>query len=469
MNSPERIPSPPAWPFLGHLPQLPRGRFTQYLTRVANDYPEGIFDINFGGVHVHFVHDAALVAELSDAKRFRKLIAPPLSTLRKGAGDGLFTAAGREPNWGKAHRILMPAFGQRAMRGYFPLMLEVARELVAKWERLGPQADLAVSEDMTRLTLDTISIAGFGYRFESFRQENLHPFLEAMVRVLCEVMDKLGRLPFQDRLMTGRRRRYLADIATLHELVDEVIRARRAHPTEARDLLNLMRHSPDPLTGETLDDQNIRYQVITFLVAGHETTSGMLSFALYLLLRHPEVLAQAVAEVDRVLPEGTEPEYAHLDQLDVIGRVLDEALRLWPTAPSYSVAPLEDTLLGGRYALRAGQRVSVLLTALHRNPRYWSDPERFDIERWTPQAQRGRHPHAWKPFGSGERACIGRQFALTEARLALALILRRFEFSMPADYRFRVRETLTLKPDGFTVRARVRGQAITPERRAEAA
>ncbi|MBP7659753.1 MAG: cytochrome P450, partial [Burkholderiaceae bacterium] len=454
------IPSPPGLPWIGNLLQIPTSRITQYLLETSRQF-DGILALDFAGARLPFVFDPDLVQELSDPTRFHKTIGPPLSTLRRLAGDGLFTARGDEPNWGKAHRILLPAFSQRAMKGYFPMMLEVAEQLAAKWARGGPDADIAVADDMTRLTLDTISLAGFGYRFDSFSRDAMHPFLDAMVDVLAEVMRRLTRLPLQNRLMTSSLQRIDRDIAQMHPLVDEVIAARRAAgPDQAptRDLLGLMLQARDPLTGEALDSENIRSQVITFLIAGHETTSGLLTFALYLLMRHPEVLARCYAEVDRVLPNAQTPRYEHLAQLEVIERVLRETLRLWPTAPSYALSANEDTTIGGRYTIRKGQRVIVFLPALHRHPRHWPRPDAFDIDRFLPAARAQFHPHAYKPFGNGERACIGQQFALTEAKLALAVILQRFALSDPHDYRLAIKETLTLKPDGFRLRVRPRMQ-----------
>lgn len=447
------IPSPKRQAFVGNLLQIPSGKLSEYLLETSAGF-DGIFEVDFAGYRVPFVHSAELVAELSDETRFRKIIRPPLSLLRQVVGDGLFTAHSDSVPWGKAHRVLMPAFGPRAMRSYFDAMLDIGQQLVASWERrLGE--DILVADDMTRLTLDTISLAGFGYRFNSFAANELHPFLAAMVRVLSGTMARLTRLPIVDRLL-GAPRHMTDDIALMNALVDEVIRQRRAHPAPANDLLNLMLTAVDPQTGERLDDTNIRHQVITFLVAGHETTSGLLTFALYLLLRHPHVLAQAYAEVDRVLPGDAVPEYADLARLEVIERVLKETLRLWPTAPGYTVAPYEDTVLGGRYLIRKDRSVSITIPALHRDPKVWPEPHAFDIDRFLPEAEAARHPHAYKPFGNGQRACIGRQFALTEAKLALALILQRFALSDPHGYRLQIKQTLTLKPDQFYIRVRRR-------------
>lgn len=449
----ERIPHPPRQPLVGNLLQIPKSRMAQHFLDVSRQY-DGIFEIDFAGFKTPFVSSAELVAELCDEQRFRKVIRPPLSLLRGVVGDALFTAHSDQQPWGKAHRILMPAFGQRAMKSYFDAMLEVAEQLSARWESR-PGHDILVADDMTRLTLDTISLAGFGYRFQSFDSDQLHPFLDAMVRVLAANMAKLTKLPLFNRWRKDSPD-YLNDVARMNELVDEVIRARREQPVEGNDLLNLMLTAEDPETGETLDDVNIRHQVLTFLIAGHETTSGLLTFTLYFLLRHPHVLAQAYAEVDRVLPGDTRPEYRHLGRLTVIERILKESLRLWPTAPAFMVAPYEDTLIGGRYLIRKDQGVSIALPALHRDPKVWQDPESFDIDRFLPENEAKLPPHAYKPFGNGERACIGRQFALTEAKLALALILQRFALSDPHDYRLDIKETLTLKPDNFYIRARRR-------------
>jgi hypothetical protein len=166
------------------------------------------------------------------------------------------------------------------------------------------------------------------------------------------------------------------------------------------------------------------------------------------------VLAQAYAEVDRMLPGDTVPDYDTIMKLDVIPRVLEETLRLWAPIPMIGKAPLEDTVIGGRYELKKGTRVNIIESALHPRPKAWERPLEFDIDRWRPENRTTHHPHAYKPFGNGQRACIGRQFALTEARLAL--VLQKFRISDPGDYHMDVREALTRKPFGFHVMVRPR-------------
>ncbi|MEV0994210.1 cytochrome P450 [Nonomuraea sp. NPDC050202] len=451
-----RIPAPAGLPLVGNTLQVPSHAPVEHFVKVASQYDEGIFQLEIAGRRVILVYDPDLVAEVCDESRFVKRIRPPLAIVRDFGGDGLFTADHDEPVWGHAHRILMPAFSQRSMKAYYPQFLEVAEQLVASWAARQGE-DLPVADDMTRLTLDTISLTGFGYRFNSFDSPRLHPFLEAMGGALTEAMHRNQQLPFVTKLKKRNEESYRRDIATMQELVDEVIKQRRAEGAGggAKDLLGLMLEASDPQTGARLSDENIRNQVLTFLIAGHETTSGLLSFALYNLLREPHVLARAYEEVDRLLPGDEPPAYETIMKLDVIPRILEETLRIWSPIPAFSVTAERDTMIGP-YLIPRNQGVGVLLPPLHRSAKAWERPDEFDIDRWLPENKKNHHPAAYKPFGNGERACIGRQFALTEARLALAMILRRFALSDPNVYRMKTKQTLTLKPDGFTLRVRER-------------
>ncbi|MET9359735.1 cytochrome P450 [Streptomyces sp. NPDC006632] len=406
------------------------------------------------GEHEHyFASSLDLVTELADETRFSKGISKALDHVREFTGDGLFTAYNDEPNWAKAHDILMPAFALGSMRTYHPAMLRVARRVMESWDRraaLGSAVDVA--DDMTRMTLDTIGLAGFGFDFDSFGRATPHPFVEAMVRCLEWSMRRLGRAPDADH--SEQDARFERDSAYLASVVDEVIATRTGSgDTSADDLLGLMLGTTHPGDGTTLDTANIRNQVITFLIAGHETTSGTLSFALHHLLKDPTALRLVQREADELWGDTTDPDpsFEDIGKLRFTRQVLSETLRLWPTAAAFTRQAREDTLLGGRLALRAGDLVTVLTPMLHRDPVWGDNPELFDPARFTPEAEAARSPHAYKPFGTGERACIGRQFALHEATMLLALLAHRYRFVDSADYRLRIKETLTLKPDGFTL------------------
>lgn len=455
-----RIPHPPhRLPLLGDLiglhPRTPVQDTVQLNRELGPVFVRKILN-----TELVFVAGPDLVAEVNDERRFRKHVGMGIEKLRVLAGDGLFTAHDTEPNWQLAHDILLPGFTQEAMRGYHAIMLEVARELLASWDT---KTSVDVSADMTKLTLDTIGRTGFGYSFGSFQREEPHPFVTAMIRALRYAQADVLGIPPLRRLIAGSTRQNRADLRLMTDLVDEVIDTRRRGGAgHGRDLLQLMLEEAHPETGQRLDPVNIRNQVITFVIAGHETTSGALSFALYYLTRNPEALARARAEVDAMWGDQRDPEPAFGDiaKLRYVRRVLDEALRLWPTAPGYIRAAREDLTLGGQYEMSAGDWVIVPLAALHRDPGVWgSDAEEFNPDRFAPGEARKRPAQAYKPFGTGERACIGRQFAVHEAVLALGLVLHRYDLIPDPTYDLRIAESLTLKPDGFRLFLRRRTPA----------
>jgi cytochrome P450 / NADPH-cytochrome P450 reductase len=464
------IPGPAVRPIIGSLYAIDPDAPTQSLMRLAEQYGE-IFYVQFPGrPRLLVVSSQRLADEMCDESRFDKRVHAPLAEIRAFAGDGLFTAHTREDNWGKAHRVLMPAFAPTALKGMYDGMTDVAEQLMLKWERLGPDVDIDVAHDFTRLTLDTIALCSFSYRFNSFYSESMHPFVDAMVGALQQSGDRGRRLPIQTRLMLGQQRRYAHDIRTMNEVADSLIRHRRANPLPDghSDVLDTMLGACDPKTGETLSDENVRNQMVTFLIAGHETTSGLLSFTLYELLKNPDVLAAAQAHVDEVLG-GRFPNYTDLHRLGYLDQVLRETLRRWPTAPAFGLYPYEPTTIGGRYHIYPDDTLLVLTPSLHRDPAAWDEPERFDPERFAFARAAQIPANAWKPFGNGQRSCIGRGFALQEAQLVLALLLQRFDpaWAHPS-YELKIKETLTLKPEGFFVRLRRRsGPAPTARKAAE--
>src|SRR5216684_3906681 len=450
------IPHPPTKPVVGNMLSLDSTAPVQHLVRLTRELGP-IFWLDMMGAPLVIVSGHDLVEELSDEKRFDKAVRGSLRRVRAVGGDGLFTADTSEPNWSKAHNILLQPFGNRAMQSYHPSMVDIADQLVKKWERLNGDEEIDVVHDMTALTLDTIGLCGFDYRFNSFYRRDYHPFVESLVRSLETIMMIRG-LPLENLWMQKRRRDLATDVAFMNKMVDEIVAERRRAGESAedkKDMLGAMMTGVDRATGEQLEDVNIRYQINTFLIAGHETTSGLLSCTLYALLKHPDVLKKAYEEVDRVLgPDiNAKPTYQQVSQLTYITQVLKEALRLWPPAPAYGIAPLKDETIGGQYKLQKNTFVLVLVLALHRDPSVWGpNPDAFDPENFSREAEAARPVNAWKPFGNGQRACIGRGFAMHEAALAIGMILQRFKLIDHQRYQMHLKETLTIKPDGFATK-----------------
>lgn len=251
------------------------------------------------------VSSQALVNEVCDEKRFKKDVAKVLAEVRNGVHDGLFTAHAEEPNWGIAHRVLMPAFGPMSIRGMFDEMHDIAAQMAMKWARHGPTSPIMVTDDFTRLTLDTLALCSMDYRFNSFYHDEMHPFVEAMGDFLVESGNRTRRPPFTSIFYREVDRKYELDIEVLRKTADDVLIARKKTPTERKDLLNAMLNGVDTKTGQKMTDQSITDNLITFLIAGHETTSGMLSFAFYNLLKNPATYRKAQEEVDAVIGQGS--------------------------------------------------------------------------------------------------------------------------------------------------------------------
>ncbi|WP_338776961.1 cytochrome P450 [Metabacillus sp. FJAT-52054] len=455
MTTTSKIQMPELQGDYGHLPLLNPAKPVQSLMEIAKKMGP-IFRFEKPTQSTVYLSGRDLAAEVSDETRFDKSVSQALQNVRAFSGDGLFTSWTHEPNWKKAHNILLPSFSQKAMKGYHNMMADIAIQLVQKWERLNAGDAVDVSEDMTRLTLDTIGLCGFNYRFNSYYRENFHPFIESMTGALGEAMSKLQRTETDEAFLRKKEEVFQQNIQSMFSLVDQLIEERKEQPEQewADDLLSHMLRSKDPETGEGLSDENIRFQIITFLIAGHETTSGMLSFAFYYLLKNPDVLKKAQEEADRVLTDSV-PSYKEVKKLKYVQMILNETLRLWPTAPAFSLYAKEDQVIGGEYSIGRGEEVTVLLPQLHRDRSVWGeDAEEFKPERFEDMST--IPPHAFKPFGNGQRACIGQQFALHEATLVMGLLLKHFDFTDHTGYELDVKETLTLKPNQFTMKVKSR-------------
>lgn len=273
------IPGPPGNFLLGNLLDIDKddnlGSF-QNLQKKHGD----IYRLCLGSDRLVVVSSHELVDEACDETRFKKVPKNVLFEIRNGVHDGLFTAFLEEPNWGIAHRVLMPAFGPLAIRNMFDEMHDIASQLVLKWARHGPQHRILLTDDFTRLTLDTIGLCSMGFRFNSFYSENLHPFIQAMGDFLTESGRKTTRLPAPAFFYRQADQEYEYNIRVMRETAEAVLQERVADPSSKRhDLLAAMLKGRDSLTGEKMTDQSIIDNLITFLIAGHETTSGMLSYA----------------------------------------------------------------------------------------------------------------------------------------------------------------------------------------------
>ncbi|KAF3070556.1 hypothetical protein GL218_00250 [Daldinia childiae] len=460
MSETTPIPEPPSLPFLGHVTEIDRELPLRSFISLADKYGE-IYRLRLPGRSLVVSSSHRIIDELCDEKRFVKIPKSALNEIRNGVHDGLFTARPEEPNWGIAHRVLMPAFGPLSIRGMFDEMHEIATQLSMKWARYGPSNPIDVTEDFTRLALDTLALCSMGYRFNSYYTSELHPFVAAMGDFLVESGNRPNRT-MPTWFYRNEDAKYWEDIEVLRKTSDEVLQERKTNPSNRKDLLSAMLNGVDPKTGQHMTDTSITDNLITFLIAGHETTSGLLSFVFFELLKNPEAYRKAQQEVDTVIGKGPIT-VEHMSKLPYIVAVMRETLRLCSPIPQIGVTPREDTLLAGKYPVKKDEVTVLMVKKMHVDPAvYGEDAEEFKPERMLDEPFNKLPKNAWKPFGNGLRACIGRPFAWQEATLAIAMLLQNFNFVLDdPSYTLAIKQTLTIKPKGFRMRATLR-DGMTP-------
>ncbi|KAF8585223.1 bifunctional P-450:NADPH-P450 reductase [Ramaria rubella] len=461
MTTMTSIPQPPTIPFLGNAHLIDKDIPTKSLMLLSKEYGS-IYKLSLpGGRGFIVVSNYELIDQICDQKRFHKTIKTIKGTLtevRNLTGDGLFTSHHGEKNWGIAHRILMPAFGPAKIRGMFPAMTDIASQLLAKF---GPDYAIDATDDFTRLTFDTIALCAMSYRLNSFYSLELVPFITSMGSFLVECGRRSQRPALvQNYLVPSVNAQFVADQKVMMDITHEIVRARKEHPSDVDDLLNLMLTAKDPETGEGLSDQNIAYNLVTFLIAGHETTSGLLSLTISHLLNNPSAYAKVRAEVDEVL--GKEPiRIEHLNKLTYITAVLRETLRLTPSVPAFGIEAFKNTDVdsdGKTYTIPAGTPIRALVVQMHRDTKIWGP----DADIWCPERMldggfESAPKNAWKPWGNGVRACIGRPLAWQESLIAVASIFQKFDLVLDdPDYKLHIKPGPALKPKDLRIHAKVR-------------
>lgn len=420
-------------------PELLVGRPRALAVDLLGELHGPLFYADFnGGFRKLYACSVELVTELCDESRFAKNLTATLARVRPLAGDGLFTAYHGEPNWQKAHDVLLPGFSYAGLRAYHGAMLDINCKLIDRWDASSGVGPVDVSTDLQKLAMDTVALAGFGSRFDSFACPGLAPIPQSFTTALGELESDAPTPVFKNEL------------ATLYAFIDGLIAEHRSGESESDDLLALMLQQ-DPSGKPVLDTENIRNQIMTFLIAGQLTTSELMPNTLYNIVSDPTVLHRVQAEVDTVF--GTEddylPGYDDIGKLTYLRQAIEETLRLTPPVLNFDRMALEDTVIGGKYPIKRGEAVTVLTGALHRQPGWGDNVELFDPDRFAPERSASRPAALFKPFGTGARSCIGRQFALHEAAMALSRLIHRYRLIDAYHYVPQWETPLSRRPVGF--------------------
>ena len=443
-----RAPGPRGiWP-VGQLYQFRRDPLT-FLARLAREYgdvarckagPQSIYLLN----HPDHIRDVLVTSNA----RFKKGRA--LQRAKRLLGEGLLTSEG--DFWRRQRRLAQPAFHRQRIESYARVMVEYAEKSSRGW-RDGQTLDL--SEEMTRLTLAVVGKTLFDADVESDADE--------VGAALTEVMNLFDyiMLPFAElleKLPLPPQRRFLRARARLDAVIYRIIEARRREGRDRGDLLSTLLHAVDEEGDRRgMTDEQLRDEAMTIFLAGHETTANALTWAFLLLAQNPEAESRMHEELDRVLEGGRPPTAADYAALRYTEMAVSEAMRLYPPAWAVGRLALEDHEVGG-FAIPRGSLVLLSQYVTHRDPRFFPDPERFDPERWTPEAKAARPQFSYFPFGGGPRRCIGEGFAWTEAVLILAALARRWRLRLIPGRAVEARARITLRPGKGGVPVRVEGR-----------
>lgn len=389
----------------------------------------------------------------------------PKSPLDRGVftalfGEGLLSSEGE--TWRVHRRIMAPAFDPRSVAAYLPAMAEETEGFARRWDQLPAGAEVDVSDDMTALTFEIIARTMFSADAADMAvvtDEALHQTqMKAFDFNVFDILPVIGPMRMRKRMKVVE-----GIFAPMDGAVRRLIDQRQASPDAApQDLLGRLVAAMDEETGAKMSAKEVRDEVVTIFVAGHETTAAAMTFVWYVLSQHPAVEARLHAELDAVLG-GRPPTEADLPQLTYTRQVIDETMRLFPPAPGVStrIALEADEVCGVR--IPKGAAVLVAPWVTHRHRRYWEDPERFDPDRFSPARSVGRPRFAFIPFGAGPRVCIGAAFAQAEATLILATLAQRFRPRMTPGHQVVLRHRVTLRPkDGLPMTLEKRTQSSSP-------
>lgn len=362
------------------------------------------------------------------------------NTLAKITGRGLLTSDGRF--WRRQRRMIQPAFHRQRVLGWGQMMTAATQKMLQTWQAFAQFGQpINVDEAMMALTLEIVGTALLGIDLESKASE----LAQAVLTMLDYVVYRSQRpavLPLA--VPTPRNRHFRAGLHKLDALIEQAITDHREGRGNPDDILSLMLTARDRETDEAMSRKELRDEIITLIVAGHETAASGLTWLFYLLAQHPEVEAEMVAEIDDVL-DGRPPTTNDLPNLPTVQRVIEEALRLYP--PAWVItrrAIAEDTLCG--QPVPANALIIMSPYTSHRHPAFWQKPDQFYPDHFLPEAVKERTRYAYFPFGGGQRLCIGDQFAKVEMGLIVTAVTQKYRLKLQPNHPVIVEPLVTLRP-----------------------
>jgi len=455
----QRLPPAPKGHFLvGSIPEFSRDSLSFMLElRGCGDLASFMFGPYRGYIanHPDLVHELLVThADKTHKSRGLKRALDPI------LGTGLFTNDG--DFWKRQRKLVQPAFHTKRIGAYAQTMVEYAEDAVRSW-RAGEivEVDLAMNALTMRIIAKTL--------FDADVNAEAREVGAAVATVLEDVNERLNQvIPLPRWVPTRQNRRFYAAVDRLDRLIQRFIDERRRSGGDKGDLLSMLLMARDADDGGIMTDKQVRDEAMTLFGAGHETTAVAMTWTWYLLSQHPEIEAKLHAELDAVLA-GRAPARADLAHLTYTEMVLKESMRLYPPAFTVTREVTAPFTLGG-YDFKPGMVIMVNIYGIHRDARFFPDPDRFDPERFAPENEKRLPKYAYLPFGGGPRICIGNAFAMMEAALLLATIAQRWTLRLAPDQIVEPARRFTIRPKyGMKMIAEPRQLADAPALAHEAA
>ncbi|MBL8631375.1 MAG: cytochrome P450 [Rhodospirillaceae bacterium] len=438
MSGSEPLRGPKGYPILGVLPML-KNNTLKFLKETVETYGD-LVPLRVLMQTAYLLNHPSHVEHVlqRNHKNYRKT--PMLEKLRPVLGDGLFMSEGEL--WTRQRNLIQPSFHRQRIDALAGRMVEVVADWMKQWQRHAASSKpFNISDDTSFLTLEIALQTFFG---ASLGQDG-PAFAEAM-KVVHDVSAKRiwNLTSITELLPTRENRAFKQAVALLHAVVGRIITERRQTKAHHDDLLAVLMDARDSETNEAMNDKQLRDEVMTLMLAGHDTTATMMAWALLILTQHPEHLENMRHEVDTVLA-GRLPEAADLKNLVVTKRAIQEIARLRPSFWWFARVAIADDVIGGQ-PIKAGTTVFISQYLIQNSPKLWDEPEKFDPDRFLPERIAQRSRFAYFPFGAGPRVCVGSNFALMEMQFSLAMMFRMFDVKITSDPNPQFGNLITLRP-----------------------
>jgi len=443
IHLPKAIPVTKGLPLVGSLPQLLKNPFG-FLKEARATYGD-IYELNAG---------VSKILMLNSPRQMQHIFVDNVQNYRKGGGmwdairvmlgNGLVVSEGGF--WLRQRRMMQPQFHRQRIAGLNELMVSAINEALDSWESHANNEDFDMAPAFNQLTMKVVTRTLFGTGLDASEMDKVS---EALAYAVDYIIKAIAFNSLPSWMPAPGRRKFKKAIEQIDETVYKIIATCRADGGASNHLLAMLLDMVDDETGEGMTDQQLRDEVTTLFLAGYETTSVALSWAFDFLSHHPDMMEKLQTEVDTVLG-GQLPTMEDLHKMPYSRMILQETLRIRPPAWQVMRTAIEDDEIDG-YQIKAGTNLVALMYMCHFHPDEWDDPETFDPERFSPDRSAARHKLAWMPFGAGQRMCIGKDFAMMEGQLALAMVAQRYKITKINDRPAEQQLAATLRPKGGVV------------------